>query len=50
MLDFVAQRRLARGDQRRLRRGLREVDQPGFRGLVIVHRDFGEAARLQPRG
>ncbi len=45
VFDLVLDAGLARGDERRLRVGHGEVDEPDFRGLVIVRRDIAVTAR-----
>jgi hypothetical protein len=49
MIDIVEQRSLARRHQHGQRVGGAQIDQAGFRCLVVVGRDLGEMSRLQFR-
>ena len=48
MLDIVLHRFRAAATSTGCASGTRQIEQPRFRSLVIVHRDVGEAAGLQP--
>ena len=45
VFDFVLNAGFARGNERRFRRGRGEVNEPNFRGLVIMRRNVAETAR-----